>query len=55
MRVEQLRDLKLSEDNCDALDVSYFDRTSAPARMQLLRKKMLKLVGLINLRLISGL
>ena len=36
MRVEQLRDLKLSEDNCDALDVSYFYRTSEPARTQLL-------------------
>ena len=30
--MEQLWDLKLSEDNCDALDVSYLDRTSAPAR-----------------------
>lgn len=42
MHVEQLRDLKLSEDNCDALDVSYliFDRFSAPARMQLLRKNV---------------
>ena len=43
MRVEQLRDLKLSEDNCDARDVSYFDRMSALECS--FTEKMLKRLG----------